>query len=227
LKRAKGIEVKIYLVEDHPVFRFGLKELIEQEEDLLVCGEAEELAEALTGIEEKKPDMVIVDVALKGRNGLDLVKTLGERRPGLPILVLSMHEESIYAERALRAGALGFIMKHEAADKIITAVRSVLAGGVYLSDKMKSALIGKLARQGTIEHQVPEAQLTDREIEVFEMIGRGMTTKEISDALFLSPKTIGTYRERIKEKLGHRNAMEMQRHAVQWVEANRFGKPSQ
>lgn len=218
--------MRIYLVEDHPIFRLGLKELIEQEEDLAVCGEAEEIAEALVGIEAEKPDMVIVDVALKGRNGLDLVKTLEEIRPSLPILVLSMHEESIYAERAIRAGALGFIMKHETADKIITAVRSVLAGNVYLSDRMKTVLIGKLARKGAAEPLAPEAQLTDREIEVFEMMGRGMTTKEISDALYLSPKTIGTYRERIKEKLGHRNAVEMQRHAVQWVESNRFGKPA-
>lgn len=217
--------MRIYIVEDHPVFRLGLKELLEQEEDLTVCGEAEDSSEGLAGIEEKKPDMVIVDVALKGRNGLDLVKTLSERNPCLPMLVLSMHEESVYAERALRAGALGFIMKHETADKIITAVRSVLAGNVYVSDRMKTALLGKMVRRGGDEPQSPETTLTDREMEVFEMMGRGMTTKEISDVLYLSPKTIGTYRERIKEKLGHRNAVEMQRHAVQWVESSRYGKP--
>lgn len=218
--------MKIYLVEDHPIFRIGLKELIEQEEDLVVCGEAEDIPEAIRGIEAGKPDMVIVDIALKGRNGLDLVKTLGETHPDLAVLVLSMHEESVYAERAIRAGALGFIMKHETADNIVTAVRCVLTGKVYLSDKMKAALIGKFARKGTMQPEAPEARLTDREIEVFEMMGRGMTTKDISDALFLSPKTVGTYRERMKEKLGHKNAVELQRHAVQWVEAGRFGKPT-
>lgn len=217
--------MRIYIVEDHPVFRLGLKELLEQEDDLFVCGEAEDTADGQKGVEETMPDMVIVDVALKGRNGLDLVKSLSEGHPGLPVLVLSMHEETVYAERALRAGALGFIMKHETADKIITAVRSVLAGNIYISDRMKTSLIDKMVKRGQCETHSPETMLTDREIEVFEMIGRGMTTKEISDSLILSPKTIGTYRERIKEKLGHRNAVEMQRHAVQWVEAGRLGKP--
>lgn len=218
--------MKVFIVEDHPIFRLGLKELLEQEADMTVCGEAEEIGEALAAIERAKPDLVIVDIALKGRNGLDLVKTLSDSGEGPPILVLSMHEESVYAERALRAGALGYIMKHETSESIVTAARSVLKGRVFVSERVSSLLLSKVARGGAAlkQGQAPEQELTDREMEVFELLGKGMTTKEISETLCLSPKTIGTYRERIKEKLGHKNAMEMQRHAVQWVEESKFGR---
>lgn len=210
--------MRVYIVEDHPVFRLGLKELLEQEEDLEVCGEAEDIPQALEGVRATRPDLAIVDLALKGRNGLDLVKALVEEKCAGAVLVLSMHEESLYAERSLRAGALGYIMKHETSDLIVTAVRRVLAGKIYVSERIMGAMLGRIARtKGQIEAP-PEELLTDREMEVFTLIGKGRTTKEISDELCLSPKTIGTYRERLKEKLGHKNSVEVARHAVQWVE---------
>lgn len=210
--------MRVYIVEDHPIFRLGLKELLEQEEDLEVCGEAEEIGPALEGIARAKPDLAIVDIALKGRNGLDLVKALADSRECGAVLVLSMHEESVYAERSLRAGALGYIMKHETSESIVKAVRSVLAGRIWVSERIAASMLGRLARAKGETALTPEELLTDREIEVFTLIGRGRTTKEISDDLCLSPKTIGTYRERIKEKLGHKNSVEVARHAVQWVE---------
>ncbi len=214
--------MRVFLVEDHPVFRLGLKELIEQEEDLVVCGEADDIPKALVGVEKSRPDLVVVDISLQGRSGLELVKALADLSPPIPTLVLSMHEESVYAERSLRTGAKGYIMKHETSESIIQALRTVLSGEVYLSTRMASLLIGKLARGSGA--QSPGEALTNREMEVFVLMGRGLTTKEISDKLCLSPKTVGTYRERIKEKLGHKNSIEMQRHAVQWVEAERYGK---
>ncbi|MDY6850170.1 MAG: response regulator transcription factor [Thermodesulfobacteriota bacterium] len=208
--------IKILLVEDHPVFRLGLRELIEQEPDLLVCGEAKNVGEGWEQVSREQPDLVIVDISLDGRNGLELVKQLKKQIPQLPALVLSMYEESLYAERALQAGARGYIMKHETADLIIDVIRKVCAGEVYLSAKMTSEILAKMA--GGTHSQSPHQCLTSRELEVFEMIGHGLTTKEISTKLCLSTKTIGTYRERIKEKLNLRNTSALSHRAVQWVE---------
>lgn len=212
--------IRVFLVEDHPVFRLGLRELIEQEPDLLVCGEAKSVGEGWEGVSRKRPDVVIVDISLEGRNGLELVKQLQEQMPGLPSLVLSMHEEALYAERALQAGARGYIMKHETADLIIDAIRRVHAGEVCLSAKMTSEMLCKMVGGGS-RGPLPHQCLTNRELEVFEMIGRGLTTKAISDKLCLSAKTISTYRERIKDKLNLRNASELSHRAVQWVEQQR------
>jgi len=209
--------IRVFLVEDHPVFRLGLRELIEQELDLRVCGEAKNVGEAWDHIVRSKPNLVIVDISLVGRSGLELVKQLKDQFPALPTLVLSMHEESLYAERALQAGARGYIMKHETSDLIVDAIRRVCRGEVYLSAKMTSNILYKMVG-GTSKGPLPEQCLTNRELEIFEMIGRGLTTQEISVRLCLSAKTIGTYRERIKEKMQLRNASELAQRAVQWVE---------
>ncbi len=210
-------QIRVFLVEDHPVFRLGLRELIEQELDLHVCGEAENVGSAWDKICRSKPDLVVVDISLVGRSGLELVKQLKDEVPELPTLVLSMHEESLYAERALQAGARGYIMKHETADLIVDAIRKVRSGEVYLSAKMTGEILYKMVG-GTAKGPLPQQCLTNRELEVFEMVGRGLTTREISDRLCLSAKTVGTYRERIKEKLKLRNASELTHRAVQWVE---------
>ncbi len=209
--------IRVFLVEDHPVFRLGLRELIEQELDLQVCGDAENIGAAWDRILKTRPDLVIVDISLVGRSGLELVKQLKDECPELPTLMLSMHEESLYAERALQAGARGYIMKHETSELIIDAIRKVCGGGVYLSPKVTNHILYKMVG-GPAKGPLPQHCLTNRELEVFEMIGRGLTTQEISGRLCLSAKTVGTYRERIKEKLQLRNASELAQRAVQWVE---------
>ncbi len=209
--------IKVFLVEDHPIFRLGLRELIEQELDLQVCGEAENIGTAWEKISRTPPDLAIIDISLAGRSGLELVKQLKDELPDLPTLVLSMHEEALYAERALQAGARGYIMKHETSDLIVDAIRRVCRGEVYLSEKMTSNILFKMVG-GTAKGPLPEQCLTNRELEVFEMIGRGLTTQEVSRRLCLSAKTVGTYRERIKEKMQLRNASELTQRAVQWVE---------
>jgi DNA-binding NarL/FixJ family response regulator len=210
--------LKIYLVEDHPIFRHGLRDFIEDEDDIQVCGEAEDIGTALDEIQRLEPDLVLVDISLKGRNGLELVKSLSGWRKELPILVLSTHEESLYAERSLRAGARGYIMKHEASDRIIKGIRAVFTGEIYVSSRVANSMLSKSVGDKPSPSLSPEESLSDRELEVFEFFGKGMTRKEISDRLSLSPKTIATYRDRIKEKLGVKNTSELIRNAVQWLE---------
>ncbi|GAB4257611.1 MAG: response regulator transcription factor [Deferrisomatales bacterium] len=211
---------RIYLVEDHPIFRLGLRELIDEEADLQVCGETDDVGRALAEIGALRPDVVIVDIGLKGRSGLDLIKEVRDRYgDGVPTLVLSMYDEALYAERSLHAGARGYIMKQEAAESIVQALRCVLRGKVYLSENVVGQLVGKMVGRPQGADQSPVERLTDRELEVFRLIGRGRTTREIAATLHLSTKTIGTYRERIKEKLGLKNAAELVRHAVHWIES--------
>lgn len=213
-------QIRVLLVEDHPIFRLGLRELIEQELDLRVCGEAEDVGSAWDEIARCQPHMVIIDISLVGRSGLDLVKQITKEYPDLPTLVLSMHEESLYAERALKAGARGYIMKHETVDLIVDAIHKVCSGEVYLSAKMTSKILCKMVG-GITKGPLPQQCLTNRELEVFEKVGCGLTTREISRQLCLSAKTIGTYRERIKEKLQLSNAAELTHRAVQWVEQSK------
>lgn len=210
--------MRVYLVEDHPIFRHGLRDFIGDESDMEVCGEAEDIGKAWNDILRMEPDVVLVDISLKGRNGLELVKTLNGWKKDLAILVLSTHEESLYAERALRAGARGYIMKHETSDQIIKGIRAVFVGNIYVSPRIASSMLLKTVGEQSAQTISPEESLSDRELEVFGCFGKGMTTKEISDRLNLSPKTIATYRERIKEKLGIKNASELIRSAVQWLE---------
>ena len=206
---------KVFLVDDHPIVRQGLALFIEREPDLMVCGEAEDANSALQAIRDAAPDFVILDISLNGPDGLELLKTLRMRYPNLPALVLSMHDESVYAERALRAGANGYIMKQEAADKVITAIRHILGGDVYLSDRLTKRMLQQFVN-GSISPRDPLAKLSDRELEVFRLIGAGHGTRQIADELHVSAKTVESYQAHIKEKLALRNARELVQHAVEW-----------
>jgi len=210
---------RIMIVEDHPIFRLGLAELINQEEDLSVCGETDDVPSALAQIQGLSPDMIIVDITLKNRDGIELIKEIHRQHKSLPVLVLSMHDESLYAQRALTAGARCYIMKQETSESIIHAIRCVLSGKVYASESIMGDILSQWVGAGPPDKPAID-RLTDRELQVFQLIGQGRTTKEIAEILFLSKKTIGTYRERIKEKLAIKNAAELIRFAVHWVRAD-------
>ncbi|MBN2129439.1 MAG: response regulator transcription factor [Sedimentisphaerales bacterium] len=207
----------VLIVDDHPIVRQGLAQLIDQERDLHVCGQAEDAHEALRAIRTLKPDMVIVDISLKDTSGMELIKDLKVQYADLPILTLSMHDEGVYAERSLRAGARGYIMKQEATEQVITAIRRVLAGDVYVSDTVATRMVSKLARGGGAVSASPLDSLSDRELEVFRLIGEGHGTRQVAEKLHLSVKTIETYRAHIKEKLGFKDANELFRAAIEWV----------
>lgn len=218
-----GNKAKILIVDDHPLVREGLADLVNKEKDLVVCGQAEAAYQAMEAIRELKPDMAIVDISLKEKSGLELIKDIKIQHPGLPVLTLSMHEESVYAERALRAGAKGYIMKREATKKVVTAIRKVLRGQLYLSEKMTTRLVRKFVDGKPEAGTSPIDRLTDRELEVFSLLGRGNGTRQISEQLHLSVKTIETYRSRIKEKLNLTSASELLQHAFQWVNSEGKG----
>lgn len=209
---------RIVIIEDHPVFRSGLKELIETERDLRVCGEADTINAARRVIKEEQPDLVIVDITLKGRNGIELIQELHQDAPLLRILVLSMHDESLYAERAFRAGASGYIMKQETSESIIKAIRMVKEGQKYASKQFLANVLTKFLGHSPEDTRSPIDRLTHRELDVFRLLGKGMTTKDIAAQLDLSAKTIGTYRERIKIKLDLQNASDLIHAAVRWLE---------
>jgi DNA-binding NarL/FixJ family response regulator len=206
---------RILLVDDHPIFRHGLEDLLKKQADLTVCGHADSAPDALTEMRRLNPDLAIVDVSINGTNGIELVKQMKAELPKLPILVLSMHDESIYALRALKAGALGYVMKAEALQQVIYAVRRVLEGHIFVSPRFGEKLIFKAVHGG--ESGSPVDLLSDRELEVLVMLGKGHNTKSIADELHLSVKTIETHRAHIKEKLGFADASEMVRFAVDWV----------
>lgn len=211
---------RVLVVDDHPIVREGISAVINRERDLEVVGQAGGLAEAMRLHRELKPDIVVADVSLTDGNGLELVKEMIAQDSQAKVLVQSMHEESLYAERSLRAGARGYINKEESATQLVNAIRHVLHGRVYLSTRMTDRLLNRSVR-GIDADRSPIESLSDRELEVFEQIGRGMTTRRIAQNLYLSPKTIETYRENIKTKLCLRNATELTQHAVQWVLDNR------
>ena len=216
---------KIFVVEDHPIFRLGISELINQEEDLVVCGDAESVTRAIHEIDRLDPDLLIVDISLKNSDGIDLVKDMHNNRKDLPMLILSMHDEFLYAERSLRAGARGYIMKEEAMESVVFAIRQVLAGNLYFNDRVKEHILSQLSGESGSSDTDPIKRLTNRELEVFRLVGQGFSTRDIAGKLNLSIKTIGTYRERIKEKLGLRNATELVRLAVNWENTKKV-KPS-
>ena len=216
---------KIFVVEDHPIFRLGISELINQEEDLTVCGGAESVHQAMHEINRLNPDLLIVDISLKNSDGIDLVKEIHNQQRDMPMLILSMHDEFLYAERALRAGARGYIMKEEAMESVVFAIRQVLAGNLYFNDRVKEHILFQLSGDSGSSDTDPIKRLTNRELEVFRLIGQGYSTRDIAGRLNLSIKTIGTYRERIKEKLGLRNATELVRLAVHWENTSKI-KPS-
>ena len=204
---------KIMLVEDHPIFRLGLGALIDQEDDLAACGKSKDVDPAIQEMEVLQPDLIIVDISLKNSDGIDLVKYV-KREKNIPVLVLSMHDEYLYAQRALHAGARGYIMKEEAMESVVTAIHSVLEGKIYLTDPVKEHILSNISENVKVQDKSPVDRLTDRELQVFKLIGKGFSSREIAGRLFLSIKTIGTYRERIKEKLGLKNANELLRCAV-------------
>ena len=208
---------KLFLVDDHPLVREWLGLLLQREEDLTICGEAEDAAEAIERIEQIKPDLAIVDITLKTSHGLELIKDLQSRMPELPVLVLSMHDESLYAERVLRAGARGYITKQEATKKVLVAIRQVLDGQVYVSEKMAAKMVNKLIVGRKDKQSYSIERLTDRELEVFQLIGRGYNTRRIAEELHLGIKTVESYRARIKDKLKLQDGTELLQHAIQWV----------
>jgi DNA-binding NarL/FixJ family response regulator len=207
---------RVVIVDDHPLFRERLSELINCEPDMEVCGEAEDAQQAIGLIRDTSPDLAVVDISLKGCSGLVLIKSIRALSIEVPILVLSMQDESLYAERALRSGATGYITKDEPADNVLSAIRRVLAGEVYLSGSMTSVFLRGLT-SGMKSSAAPLDRLTDRELEVLELIGRGHTTRQIAETLRLGVATVDTYRARIKEKMNLRTSTELQHFAVRWV----------
>ena len=210
-------KIKVLLVDDHPILRAGLGRLINQEADMMICGEAEDGPTAFDLVGTLNPDIAVIDISLKGSNGIELVKNLKARYPELPTMVLSMHDESLYAERALRAGSLGYIMKEEAIGQVLVAIRKVLQGEIFLSEKMKTKMLQQMASGKGKLVCSPIEQLTDRELEVFRLIGEGCSTRQIAGQLHLSVRTVEAYREYIKSKLSLKNATELVQHAFHWV----------
>ena len=208
---------RILVVDDHPILREGLLQSINREPDLMVCGEAENAHQALGAISKLKPDLVLVDIGLPGKSGLELVKDVRTVHPELPVLVLSMHDESLYAERVLRAGARGYIMKHERPANLIEAIRTVLNGKVYVSEKMAARILDVFSGQRPKGSRVPLARLTDREFEILELLGQGKSSREVAKALHLSVKTVDTHRTHLKGKLKLRSALQLTHYAVCWV----------
>lgn len=208
---------RIFIVDDHAIVRKGYRYLIDPVPDLDVCGEAATAVEALEAIPEACPDLVIADVALKGSSGIELVKDLRARYPNLPVLVVSMHDEALYAERALRAGASGYLMKGGEQGEVVDAAREVLGGGLYLSRKMNRKILLQYSNRHSVQEDSPIERLTDRELEVFEFIGRGLSTGQIGEIMHVSPKTVGTYRRRIKQKLALESGAELVQRAVEWT----------
>jgi DNA-binding NarL/FixJ family response regulator len=223
-KKSQVVEkakTKILVVDDHPIVRERLSELINQEADLNVCGEAEDSHEALKAVESLRPDLAIIDITLKDTYGIELIKQLKERHPKLPVLVLSMHDESLYGERALRAGAKGYLTKQEATKKVITAIRRILAGEIFVSEKMASTILHKVAGGASPTGGSPIDVLTDRELEVFQLLGQGLGVKDIADNLFISVKTVEAHREHIKQKMKLKSSHELLRYAIQFTMKDR------
>ncbi len=214
---------RVLLVDDHAVFRLGMAQLINREPDLMVCGEEEDAGGALAAMEGARPDLVIVDISLKESSGLDLLRSVRARSPKLPLLVVSTYDESLHAEAALRAGALGYLMKSEAVEKVIPAIRRVLGGEVYVSEALAARMLRRQVCGQTEIRASRVAGLSGRELEVFQMIGRWKKTGEIAAELRLSVKTIDYYRERIKHKLDLRNGAELVHYATSWVQGGQSG----
>jgi DNA-binding NarL/FixJ family response regulator len=207
---------RIVVVDDHPIVRQGLALLINRESDLMVCGEAEDATGAMHVLASARPDVLIVDISLNGPDGLDLLKNIRTTHRTLPVLILSMHDESIYAERALRAGANGYIMKQEATERVLVALRRILGGEIYVSDRVAGKMLKHyITGSGTLRNSTI-ADLSDRELEVFRLIGDGHGTRQIAKELHLSVKTVESYQAHIKEKLSLRSSRELMQHAIQW-----------
>ncbi len=209
--------VRIFLVDDHPLMRQGMKTLIEQHPRFEVCGEADSAPRALDLAGKLQPNLAIVDITLKSTNGIELTKGLRSQIPNMQVLIISMHDEDVYAERALRAGAMGYLMKQEASEKVIAALEQILRGEIYLSDSVKGKMLHRYVKHRTDVLVSPMEKLSDREMEVFQLLGNGYGTREIANLLNLSVKTIDSYREHLKEKLNLGTGSDLVRHAIQWT----------
>ena len=210
-------KLRVLLVDDHPITRQGLKALVNQQLNLEVCAETDNAAHAVELLTTCEPDLAIVDVSLKATNGIELTKNLKAQAPNLPILVVSMHDEALYAERALRAGAMGYVMKQEAGEKVALALQHLLRGEIFLSDRMKEKMLHRFVNHKREGMVFSIDTLSDREMEVFQLIGNGYGTRQIAQKLGLSSKTIDSYREHLKQKLGLATGADLVRHAIQWA----------
>ena len=208
---------RILIVDDHPLFCEGLRRMLDRHPSLEVCGQVPDAVQAMKAVADLKPDLVLVDISLEGANGIDLIKSLKAKYEDLPLLVVSMHDESLYAERALRAGAQGYIMKNQPIQVVRGAIFKVLGGEIFLSEKMSTSVLAKLLRGKTEETPSSVDQLSDRELEVFQMLGEGKSSRQIAESLELTIPTIHSFRNRIKEKLDYKNSTELVLHAMQWV----------
>lgn len=216
---ATNKKTKVLIADDHPIVRQGIVQLINREDDLEVCCEAGDAEQALEALEKCVSEIAIVDISLPGISGIELIKTMRVNYPDLPILVISMHDESLYAERALRAGARGYVMKQEATEKVLIAIRHILRGEIYISDKMQSKILQRIIDNHLEVAPTPVSCLSDKEFEILRMIGMGFRTIDMASELKRSVKTVEAHRANIKEKLGLKNSTELVKFAVQWVES--------
>lgn len=215
---ARNPKKKVLLVDDHPMMRQGLAQLINEQADLVACGEAGDANEAMQRIAALRPDLTLLDISMQGKSGLELLKDIKAVHPEVPVLVMSMHDELLYAERVLRAGARGYVMKRAGGEPVLQAIRQILSGNVYVSERMSAHILDRFSGDRASKHQSPIEILTDREFEVFKLIGEGCTTRAIAQRLHISPKTVDVYRQHLKEKLDLPTATSMIQHAVRWVE---------
>jgi len=211
-------KARIYLVDDHPLVRESLTNLIDQQSDMVVCGEAEDAAQAVRDIAARQPDVAIMDISLKSSSGLELIKLVKAKLPRIGIIVLSMHDEKLYAERCIRAGARGYVMKGESTKRIIAAIRQVLEGKLCLSGQIAASFAEKFVGKSAPGGETPLEDLSDRELEVFNLLGRGLETRQVADSLNVSIKTVQAYCARIKQKLRLSTATELLREAIRWHE---------
>jgi DNA-binding NarL/FixJ family response regulator len=218
--------IRILIVDDHPLVRLSLREVIQRESDLVVCGEAEDREQALAAVAASNPHLAIIDLTLKSSDGMELIKDLRDRFPKVQILVLSMHDETLHAERAIRAGARGYITKQEATTKIMVAIRQVLNGDIYWSEKAAARVASRIATRSRAATGFSLDCLADRELQVFELIGAGRSTRQIAAALHIDVSTVETYRARIKDKLNLKDALDLLQYAIRWHVATRSGNPS-
>lgn len=216
---------RILLVDDHPMMRAGMAQLINKQPDLEVCGEAGSPAEAFAHLAKSGPDLLLTDMTMPGRSGVEFIRDVLALHPTLPIVILSMHDEGVYAERVLRAGARGYIMKEAGGEQVMVAIRRVLGGQAYVSQKLSARILDALTGHRPRGSHSPIEKLSDREFEVFQLIGQGKSTRDIADQLHLSPKTVDVHRGHIKEKLELKEATALIRHAVRWVEMQGAGTP--
>lgn len=211
---------RVFVVDDHPLVREGLANLINAQEDLIVCGEAEDSAQAITGMVKTRPDVALIDISLQNESGLELVKHLAAQFPKVALIVLSMHDETLYAERALRAGARGYVMKREASNNVLSSIHRALEGGVFVSERIANRIAMKAAARRKAADRSPVERLSDRELEIFRLLGQGRTTSQIASDLNLSLKTVQAYCARAKEKFGVTSLTELLRAALRWEDAS-------